>query len=202
MPRIRADSIVEHKEKTRAEILDAGATLFRSQGYTDTNLGDIAAYVGIGRTTLYEYFSDKEDILVHIVEGRIPNLMDEMLVGLPEGISVRERLGELLVRGLQYVTSDVDLGSMLMREMSKLSLQSQRRIAQAHSGLASEITRLIRLGMERGEFRDFDPDDVGRLVYSLMMTSSQALMRGDRSPERFRQVTETLRHLVFDGLAR
>ena len=52
MPRIRADSIVEHKEKTRSEILDAGATLFRSQGYTDTNLGDIAAYVGIGRTTL------------------------------------------------------------------------------------------------------------------------------------------------------
>jgi AcrR family transcriptional regulator len=202
MPRIRADSIVEHKEKTRAEILDAGATLFRSQGYTDTNLGDIAAYVGIGRTTLYEYFSDKEDILVHIVEGRIPALMDEMLVGLPEGISVRERLGELLVRGLQYVTSDVDLGSMLMREMSKLSPQSQRRIAQAHSGLASEITRLIRLGMDRGEFREFDPDDVGRLVYSLMMTSSQALMRGDRSPERFRQVTATLRHLVFDGLAR
>jgi AcrR family transcriptional regulator len=202
MPRIRADSILEHKEKTRREILDAGATLFRSQGYTDTNLGDIAGYVGIGRTTLYEYFSDKEDILVHIVEDRIPSLMDEMLVGLPEGISVRERLGELLVRGLQYVSSDVDLGSMLMREMSKLSPQSQRRIAQAHSGLASEITRLCRLGMDRGEFREFDPEDVGRLVYSLMMTSSQTLMRGDRSPGRFQRVADTLRHLVFDGLAR
>jgi AcrR family transcriptional regulator len=201
MPRIRADSIVEHKEKTRREILDAGATLFRSQGYTDTNLGDIAAYVGIGRTTLYEYFSDKEDILVHIVEDRIPALMDEMLVGLPEGISVRERLGELLVRGLQYVSSDTDLGSMLMRDMSKLSPRSQRRIAQAHSGLASEITRLCRLGMERGEFREFDPDDVGRLVYSLMMTSSQTLMRGDRSGDRFVEVAGTLRHLVFDGLA-
>jgi hypothetical protein len=44
--------------------------------------------------------------------------------------------------------------------------------------------------------------DVGRLVSSLMMTSSQTLMRGNRTPERFAQVAGTLRHLVFDGLAR
>ena len=106
----------------------------------------------------------------------------------------------LLLRGLQYVSSDDDLGSMLMREMSKLSPAAQRRIAAAHGGLAIEITRLCRIGMERGEFRQFDADDVGRLVYSLMMTSSQALMRRRPSPERFRQVADTLLHLVFDGL--
>jgi AcrR family transcriptional regulator len=201
MPRIRADSIVEHKQKTRREILDAGATLFRSQGYSDTNLGDVAAYVGIGRTTLYEYFSDKEDILVHIVEDRIPSVVDDILVDLPEEISVRDRLAELLVRGLQYVSSDVDLGSMLMREMAKLSPSAQRRIARAHAGLATEITRLCRVGMERGEFRAFDPEDVGRLVYSLMMTSSQTLMRGEVTEERIRRVSGTLVDLVFDGLA-
>jgi AcrR family transcriptional regulator len=201
MPRIRADSIEEHTEKTRGEILDAASALFRSQGYSDTNLGDVAGYVGIGRTTLYEYFTDKEDILVHIVEDTIPSVVDEMLSELPEEISLRERLGELLLRGLRYVSSDVDLGSMLMREMSKLSSPAQRRIAKAHGGLATEITRLCRLGMERGEFRRADPDDVGRLVYSLMMTSSQTLMRGEPSPERFREVADTLLLLVFDGLA-
>ncbi len=201
MPRIRADSIAEHKEKTRREILDAGARLFRSQGYSDTNLGDVAAFVGVGRTTLYEYFSDKEDILVHIVEDRIPAVVDEMLVDLPEEIAVRDRLAELLVRGLQYVTSEADLGSMLMKEMSKLGPDAQRRIARAHGGLATEITRLIELGVERGEFRDCDPDDVGRLVYSLMMTSSQALMRRSDAADRFRQVADTLLLLVFDGLS-
>lgn len=201
MPRIRADSIAEHKEKTRSEILDAAGSLFRSQGYSDTNLGDVAAFIGIGRTTLYEYFTDKEDILVNIVEDTIPSLVDEMLSELPEEISVRDRLAELLVRGLRYVSSDVDLGSMLMREMSKLSGAAQRRIAQAHGGLATEITRLCRLGMERGEFREADPDDVGRLVYSLMMTSSQALMRRASGPRRFDNVADTLLLLVFDGLS-
>jgi AcrR family transcriptional regulator len=201
MPRIRAESIAEHKEMTRREILDAGATLFRSQGYSDTSLGDVAAFVGVGRTTLYEYFTDKEDILVHIVEDRIPAVVDDILDDLPEEISIRVRLGELLLRGLQYVSSEDELGSMLMREMSKLTPGAQRRIASAHGDLATEITRLCRIGMERGEFRRFDADDVGRLVYSLMMTSSQTLMRGGQSPERFRQVADTLLHLVFDGLS-
>ena len=90
---------------------------------------------------------------------------------------------------------------MLMREMSKLSGPSQRRIAQAHGGLATEITRLIALGIERGEFRECDPDDVGRLVYSLMMTSSQALMRRSDAEDRFKTVADTLLLLVFDGLS-
>ena len=46
-----------------------------------------------------------------------------------------------------------------MHEMSKLSPGAQRRIASAHGGLATEITRLCRIGMERGEFREFDADD-------------------------------------------
>ena len=200
MPRIRADSIAEHKEKTRREILDAGADLFRSQGYSDTNLGDVAAFVGVGRTTLYEYFTDK-DILVHIVEDRSPAVVDEMLVDLPAEISVRDRLSELLVRGLRYVSSDVDLGSMLMREMSKLSRSAQRRIARAHGGLATELTRLIGVGVETGEFRRCNPEDVGQLVYSLMMTSSQSLMRRPGAGDRFQQVADTLLLLVFDGLS-
>ncbi len=201
MPRIRADSIAEHKEKTRREILDAGADLFRSQGYSDTNLGDVAAFVGIGRTTLYEYFTDKEDILVHIVEDRIPGVVDAMLVDLPTEYSVRDRLSELLVRGLRYVSSDIDLGSMLMREMSKLSRSAQGRIARAHGGLATELTRLIGVGVETGEFRQCNAEDVGRLVYSLMMTSSQSLMRRHDAIDRFQEVADTLLLLVFDGLS-
>jgi hypothetical protein len=48
MPRIRAESIVAHKEQTRAEILDAAESLFVAQGYGSTSLGEIADVVGVG----------------------------------------------------------------------------------------------------------------------------------------------------------
>jgi AcrR family transcriptional regulator len=201
MPRIRAATIEEHKRRTRAEILDAAADLFRSYGYTDTNLGDISAYVGIGRTTLYEYFSDKEDVLVNLVESRIPGVVDRLLAGVPGEVSTRERLAELIVRGLEFVSSDDDLGSILMREVPRLSEPAQRRIRKAHRPLEDEVTRLCRIGIESGEFRQFDPVDAGRLVFTMMMGASESLRRDRDAKGKMHEAADTLVRFVFEGLA-
>lgn len=201
MPRIRAATIAEHKRQTREEILDAASALFRAQGYGDTALGDIAGFVGIGRTTLYEYFADKEDVLIHLVERSLPELVDEMVDSLPDGLTHRERLSELIVRGLEFVSSDADLGSTLMRELPKLSPEAQIRIRAAHSRLEDEVTRLCQLGIGDGEFGPYDPADASRIVFSMMMSTSQSLLRDRDAKQRVHEVADTLVRFVFDGLA-
>jgi len=201
MPRIRAATIAEHKRQTREEILDAAAALFRAQGYGDTALGDIAGYVGLGRTTLYEYFVDKEDLLVHLVERSLPAVVDEMVDGLPDGLSYRERLGELVVRGLEFVSSDADLGSTLMRELPKLSPEAQLRVRAAHSRLEDEVARLCRLGIGDGEFGPYDPADASRIVFLMMMSTSHSLLRDRDAKQRVHEVADTLVRFIFDGLS-
>jgi AcrR family transcriptional regulator len=201
MPRIRAATIEEHKRQTRSEILDAAASLFRSQGYADTNLGDISAYVGIGRTTLYEYFSDKEDVLVNLVESRIPAVVEGLLAGVPDELSTRERLAELIVRGLEFVSSDDDLGSTLMRELPRLSEPAQRRLRKAHKALEDEVIRLCKVGIASGEFGAFDAVDAGRLVFTVMMAASQSLLRDKDAKQRMHEAADTLVRFVFEGLA-
>ena len=201
MPRIRADSIEEHKAVTRRQILEAAAGLFRSQGYGATNLGDIAAFVGIGRTTLYEYFTDKEDILVSLVEAEMPAVMDKMLADLPGAVSHRDRLGELILRGLEFVSIENDLGSIIMRELPTLSADGQRRARRAHGRLAGAVTDACRAGIESGEFRRMDPEEAGRLVYTIMMSAGQNLMRSAEAQDRVHETAETIVGIVFDGLA-
>ena len=200
MPRIRAESIEEHKTLTRREILAAAADLFRAQGYTETSLGDIASHVGIGRTTLYEYFADKEGILVSLVQQELPGLMADLVAGLPADMSCRERLGELIVRGLQFVSDDTKLGSMLMRELPNISKEAQLEVRQAHFGLAGGVMEVCREGVGTGEFRGFDPDLTGQLVYGLMMSASSGLMRSSEAKARIGEVADTLLGIVFDGL--
>jgi len=201
MPRIRAAHIDEHKELTRREILASAAELFRLDGYSDTTLRDIAAYVGIGRTTLYEYFTDKEDVLVHLVEETIPGVVDELLADLPDELSARQRLSELIVRGLAFVSNDDSLGSTLMRELPKLSRTAQRRVRTAHIRLQVEMIRICRLGIESGEFRSFEPEDAGRLVYQLMMAAGQGLVRDADAKQKMHHVADTVVRFVFEGLA-
>jgi AcrR family transcriptional regulator len=201
VPRIRAESIEEHKALTRREILAAAADLFRAQGYNETNLGDIASHVGIGRTTLYEYFADKEAILISLVQQELPGLMQQLVADLPDGLTCRERLGELIVRGLQFVSDESNLGAVLMRELPNISKEAQLEVREVHFGLADAVTGVCREGVASGEFREFDADLTGRLVYGLMMSASSSLLRSAKAEAEMRTMADTLLAIVFDGLA-
>ncbi|MCJ7725394.1 MAG: TetR/AcrR family transcriptional regulator [Acidimicrobiia bacterium] len=201
MPRIRAESIEEHKTLTRRDILDAAAGLFRAQGYTETSLGDIASHVGIGRTTLYEYCADQEGILVALVQQELPGLMADLVADLPEDRSCRDRLRMLIERGLEFVSDDTRLGSMLMRELPNISKPAQREVRQAHFGLADAVVGVCSEGVASGEFRPMDPRIAGQLVYGLMMSASSGLLRSPEAKRQSREVSDALLAIVFEGLA-
>jgi len=200
VPRIRAASIAEHKAQTRREIIDAASKLFQQQGYAETSLGDVAAFVGIGRTTLYEYFSDKEDILATMVEESLPQVIDGIVEESREAGAARSRLEELIRQGLRYVSAEDHLGSLVMHELPRLTGPAAGRVAAAHRRLGDEIMRVVREGIELGEFRDLDPSAAGRIVTSLLMTASQSLIRARDAREQRETLEDTLVRFVFEGL--
>ncbi len=200
MPRIRAESITAHKTLTRRQVLDAAAELFLEQGYGATSLADIAAEVGIGRTTLYEYFPDKEAVLITLVEETLPAVVDGIVDGLPEGLTARERLGELLLRHLEFVSNQDNLGTLLMREGASLSPRAQAAIAAVHRRLTEAIRQTCVRGADTGEFRDVSPDATAELVNALVMAAARQLLRSPEPKADFHTVGDTMLGLLFDGL--
>lgn len=58
----------EHeKEIRKTQILNAAEKLFFSKGYEDVSLNEIANEVNLGRSTLYLYFENKEELFFAIV---------------------------------------------------------------------------------------------------------------------------------------
>ena len=138
---------------------------------------------------------------MNLVESRVPDVVARLLHGIPEGVAVRDRLGELIVRGLEFVSTDDDLGSILMREVPRLTEPAQRRIRKAHKPLEDEVVRLCRLGVDSGEFRPFDPVEAGRIVFTVMMAASESLRRDVDAKGRLHDASDTLVRFVFEGLA-
>ena len=54
----------EEQQRRRKEIFSASAGLFLEKGFTETSMREIAHAAGVGKSTLYDYFSSKEEILV------------------------------------------------------------------------------------------------------------------------------------------
>ena len=72
MPKIRAASVAEHVEQQRAAVSEAALRLFVERGYHAVSLGDIAAEVGLARSSLYRYVPDKAHLLVDWFRRELP----------------------------------------------------------------------------------------------------------------------------------
>src|SRR5881296_88498 len=71
MPKLWNETIEAHRRDVRDAIMDASATLATELGLAAVTMSQIAEQSGIGRATLYKYFSDVEAILVAWHEQRV-----------------------------------------------------------------------------------------------------------------------------------
>ena len=55
-------------QRTRAAILDAAREEFRDRGYQRTTMNDVAARAGVSQGTVYQYFRDRSDLVVAIIQ--------------------------------------------------------------------------------------------------------------------------------------
>jgi len=202
MPRIRAASIAEHKVITRALILEMAQELFATWGYKDTSFGDIAAAANIGRTTLYDYFADKDDLLASLVEETLPPTIKAMVEKVPQDLHPTERLRRLMATTVEFVALEPTLGQLLHREVPKLSESAQQRVANAHQALAREFVDAYRAGVEAGALKQLPPVLAGRFLNDMIMSAAQLLIDSDPPEEDLSSVTDAMSDLIFNGLTR
>ncbi len=200
MPRIRAENIQAHKALTRREILDAVHGIIAETGSADVSLAEVAHAVGIGRTTLYEYFRDKDDLIATLVEERLPEVLIEMVDGSGEDDPV-QRLSRLAVVTVRFVVDDPVLGLILHRELPHLSMAAQDRIRLAHSDLAAETVDAYRRGVRSGVFREIPHDIVGRFIQDTIMSAAKVLIAAPDPGKRLSEVEAELTTFLLGGLS-
>lgn len=71
MPRIQAPTVAEHRARQRRAILDAALAHLAEHG-TAPSLADVGARAGLARSSVYEYFSSRDDLLAEVVADVFP----------------------------------------------------------------------------------------------------------------------------------
>lgn len=200
MPRIRAASIDEHKELTRRAILDSAQALIAELGSAEVPLGHLTSKAGIGRTTFYEYFVDRDDVIASLVEDELPAVIEE-LMSTVVAETIPERLVELVVAMVGFVVDNPVLGLILHREVPRLGPEAQSRIMTAHAELSREMASVYRAGVAAGLLRNLDSELVGRLFQDMIMSAAKTVIASPDPKARAATVTADIKALLLDGLA-
>ncbi len=188
------------RDTTRALLFEAALDQFGSYGFSRTTHADIASAAGIGRTTFYEYFSSTEDLLVQLVEAKLPEIVDELVGGIPGDIEPRDHMAALTARMIEFVGTD-HLGLILHTEVPRLSEDAQSRIAAAHVGLTRSFGAIYRAGVEAGVFRSLPPALVGHLVNDVIMTAGRTVMDAEDPKQQVHEIAEAATGFLVAGLA-
>lgn len=197
MPKIRAASIDEHKELTRRSLLEAAFRVIDEAGTAEVPLGEIALAAGIGRTTFYDYFEDRDDVIASLVEEKLPDVIAELIESVPDDLSTTERLARLASATVEFVATDRVFGVILHREAGRMGTDAQKRIARSHAQLATELASIYMTGVAEGVFREMSPSLAGRLIQDTIMSAARVLIEDDA---RRQEVTAEVEAFLIGGL--
>jgi len=197
VPKIRAASIDEHKELTRRSLLDAAWSVIDEAGTAEVPLGEIALGAGVGRTTFYDYFDDRDDVIASLVEDKLPDVIADLISSVPDDLETADRLARLASATVEFVATDRVFGVILHREAGRMGLDAQERIRRSHAELATELSSIYRAGVSEGVFRPIPGYLAGRLIQDTIMSAARALIEDE---SRRDDVTEGVEAFLLGGL--
>jgi AcrR family transcriptional regulator len=188
------------REETRIALFDAALESFASHGFRETTHADIAAAVGIGRTTFYEYFESTEDLLVQLVEERLPVLINEIVDAIATDSDPVSRMRELGTRTVEFVGLD-HLGLILHTEAMQLSDEAQRRVAGAHADLVRAFAQVYEAGVGTGAFRDLPRPVVGQLMFQTVMGAGRTIMDAPDPKAQVHEIADIAIDFLIRGIS-
>lgn len=150
MPKIVGSTLEEHRRDVRGRLFESLNILMREKGFDSITMSEIAAKAGVGRTAVYNFFADKESILIGLITYETSNY----LVRLQEAIATTDDPVTQLKMFIRHqadldpsfhLTAGADLRSVLSPE----TLKELREHAVAVEMLLREI---VSSGIASGDF--------------------------------------------------
>lgn len=184
VPKLWTDTIETHRRAVQAAAVDATAQLVAEQGLLSVTMSQIAERAGIGRATLYKYFSDVEAVLHAWHERQIGDHFEQLAQARDQAKSPGRRL-EAVMRTYALIAHEsrehrgTELAAVLHRGPQK---------ARAHQDLHAMIRDLLAEAARTGDVRgDASPDELA--IYCMHALAAASALPSRAAVHRLVDVT-------------
>ncbi len=171
---------------TKERILMAALDMFSQNGFAGTNIRELTASLGLGKSSMYRHFEGKEEIWNALLDELIAYY--EARFGSPEHLPpVPDSLEELVVMTMRMVNFTVH-DETIVKTRKMLSIEQfrderARDLATKHflTGLSEMFSRIFAGMIDKGLLRRDDPK---MLAFAYTAPISALIHLCDREPEK------------------
>ena len=157
-------------EERKKHILDCAKRLFARNGYYNTQISDIVTEADIARGTVYQYFENKDDIFITLMENlyrdwqiKISTFLDDVDLA---AINPRDYFHHRIRSTLEFFASDPDLCNIVLRMGLGLNEKFETLVKRFEKKIYALIIGDLELGIRNGHI----PGDLNVDLMAVIIT--------------------------------
>lgn len=181
------------------QILKAAARVFSRKGYYHTRMQDIADEAEIGKGTVYEYFSSKEELFIELIKHGTEYYKELMEKEFEKDVSIWEKLLSLIERQVEFLWENRDFANLLIGRESQMITEQKLYgfLYEVRKKYIQRIASVFEKEMKQGTITSGDPELFAKIFIG---TADQAvgatILLDKKKPgrEEIVKIIDTLRH--------
>jgi len=192
--------LVHHGDTVQARLMTSAIALFARKGYAATTVREIVEAAGVTKPALYYHFGNKEGIFRTMMGEALSEFEASAANALATEGSAEERIVRFLDGMFALILEHLDVMRVLDAIYYGPPQGSPPFDFEAfHARFSEMLVRLVREGIESGEFRSGDPEDLAwAIIGPFEVVRGMSLCHPEMGFGRDR--LRRLLKVVFDGV--
>ncbi|MDM8083339.1 TetR family transcriptional regulator [Cellulomonas cellasea] len=189
MPKIQAATVAEHRAAQHRALLDAAHALLMERPEQPPTLAAVGARAGLARSSVYQYFASRDDLLGALVTELFPRWSATVQQAM-------DAAGDPGDKVLAYVRANLDLVASGEHAVARALTEIAPGDALARSSREMHDALLLPLVAVLNDLGTPDPRVTAELVNGVVLTASRLIETGHDAADAHDRARELLEPFV------
>lgn len=164
MRRVNQKRKAEWDAMMKTSICDAAENVLNEHGIEGLKMGAVAKTAEIATGTLYNYFSDKDSLVIHMIENKFIATHQELIPIINSTLSARDKLEKLVCTLMDVFKSDRNFVAVVYN--AKMFSETVKKYTDDKKKIMLKIlSEIIDEGIRTNYFKQIDPALISRIIY-------------------------------------
>jgi TetR/AcrR family transcriptional regulator, fatty acid metabolism regulator protein len=186
----------------KTKIRQAAVHVFSQEGFHQARMTSIAQKAGVAVGTIYNYYKDKDDLLLSVFEDSFRFRMDFLKQLGKTSLPIKDQIQHLLESHFEQIRGQQELAELILFERFHRGSRLRDRILALQKTIIDQIAEFIRDGISEGWVRPCHPQVVAQALFDLVqtMTACWVFASPDDEDDIFESAPKELADLIWMGL--
>jgi len=193
---------VGQREQMREQIVKEATAIFSHFGFKKTTMDDIARATNKGKSSLYYYFSSKEEVFEAVVEREVLHLRKRLRLAINSSEDPKEKLKNYVLTRMQTIQKLVNLFSALKSDYLQ-NLDFVDKIRRKYETNEIEMFKeVLEYGIRRNYFQIQDIELASIAIVTALKGMEPQLINSEDNKTEFEERLMSIINVLFYGIVK